>query len=173
MRLVGKCSLARVLLTASLLCALTTAQASAPAESATERIKRACENLVMDYARHRDQAQGAALAQLFTEDAELSVNGETFIGRKALLTRFAAPATHRFRHMMSNVHITVTGHKQAIGVSYALIFVGPIDKQNPDAPITVSNFVAMGEYQDTFVLTDAGWRIASRRFVPAFLADAQ
>ena len=173
MRLVGKCSLARVLLTASLLCDLTTAQASAPAESATERIKRACENLVMDYARHRDQAQGAALAQLFTEDAELSVNGETFIGRKALLTRFAAPATHRFRHMMSNVHITVTGHKQAIGVSYALIFVGPIDKQNPDAPITVSNFVAMGEYQDTFVLTDAGWRIASRRFVPAFLADAQ
>lgn len=173
MRLVGRCSLARALVTASLLCALTTAQASALAESATERIKRACENLVMDYARHRDQAQGAALAQLFTEDAELSVNGETFIGRKALLTRFAAPATQRFRHMMSNVHITVTGHKQAIGVSYALIFVGPIDKQNPDAPITVSNFVAMGEYQDTFVLTDAGWRIASRRFVPAFFADAQ
>jgi hypothetical protein len=75
--------------------------------------------------------------------------------------------------MMSNVHITVTGHKQATGVSYALIFVGPIDKQNPDAPITVSNFAAMGEYQDTFVLTDAGWRIASRRFVPAFLTDAQ
>ncbi len=173
MRLVGRCSLARALVTASLLCALTTAQASALAESATERIKRACENLVMDYARHRDQAQGAALAQLFTEDAELSVNGETFIGRKALLTRFAAPATQRFRHMMSNVHITVTGHKQAIGVSYALIFVGPIDKHNPDAPITVSNFVAMGEYQDTFVLTDAGWRIASRRFVPAFFADAQ
>ena len=173
MRLVGRCSLARALVTASLLCALTTAQASALAESATDRIKRACENLVMDYARHRDQAQGAALAQLFTEDAELSVNGETFIGRKALLTRFAAPATQRFRHMMSNVHITVTGHKQAIGVSYALIFVGPIDKQNPDAPITVSNFVAMGEYQDTFVLTDAGWRIASRRFVPAFFADAQ
>ena len=173
MRLVGRCSLARALVTASLLCALTTAQASALAESATERIKRACENLVMDYARHRDQAQGAALAQLFTEDAELSVNGETFTGKKALLTRFAAPATHRFRHMMSNVHITVTGHKQATGVSYALIFAGPIDKQNPDASITVSNFVAMGEYQDTFVLTDAGWRIASRRFVPAFLADAQ
>ena len=173
MSLVGRCSLARALVTASLLCALTTAQASALAESATERIKRACENLVMDYARHRDQAQSAALAQLFTEDAKLSVNGETFIGKKALLTRFAAPATHRFRHMMSNVHITVTGHKQAIGASYALIFVGPIDKQNPDAPITVSNFVAMGEYQDTFVLTDAGWRIASRRFVPAFLADAQ
>ena len=173
MRLVGRCSLARALVTASLLCALTTSQASALAESATERIKRACENLVMDYARHRDQAQGAALAQLITEDAELSVTGETFIGKKALLTRFAAPATHRFRHMMSNVHITVTGHKQATGVSYALIFVGPIDKQNPDASITVSNFVAMGEYQDTFVLTDAGWRIASRRFVPAFLSDAQ
>ena len=173
MRLVGRCSLARALVTASLLCALTTAQASALAESATERIKRACETLVMDYARHRDRAQGAALAQLFTEDAELSVNGETFIGRQALLARFAAPAKHRFRHMISNVHITVTGHKQAIGVSYALIFVGPIDKQNPDAPITVSNFVAMGEYQDTFALTDAGWRIASRRFVPAFLADAQ
>ena len=75
--------------------------------------------------------------------------------------------------MMSNVRIKVTGYKQATGVSYALIFVGPIDKQNPDASITVSNFVAMGEYQDTFVLTDAGWRIASRRFVPAFLTDAQ
>jgi hypothetical protein len=31
----------------------------------------------------------------------------------------------------------------------------------------------MGEYHDIFVLTDAGWRIASRRFVPAFLVDAQ
>ena len=173
MSLIGRCLFARTLVSATLLCALTTAQASALTESASERIKQACETLVMDYARHRDQAQGAALAQLFTEDATLSVNGETFIGRQALLTRFAAPATHRFRHMMSNVHITVTGHKQATGVSYALIFVGPIDKQNPDAPITVSNFAAMGEYQDTFVLTDAGWRIASRRFVPAFLADAQ
>lgn len=173
MSLVGRCSLARALVSATLLCALVSAQASEPFESATEQIKEACETLVMDYARHRDQAQGAALAQLFTEDAELSVNGETFIGRQALLKRFAAPATHRFRHMMSNVHIKVTGHKQATGVSYALIFVGPIDKQNPDASITVSNFVAMGEYQDSFVFTDAGWRIASRRFVPAFLADAQ
>ena len=170
---IGRCLFARTLVSATLLCALTTAQASALTESASERIKQACETLVMDYARHRDQSRGVALAQLFTHDAELSVNGETFTGRKALLARFEAPAAKRFRHMMSNVQITVTGHRQATGVSYALIFVGPIDARNPDAPITVSNFVAMGEYHDIFVLTDAGWRIASRRFVPAFLVDAQ
>jgi|MDSV01.3.fsa_nt_gb hypothetical protein len=173
MSLVGRCSLARALVSATLLSALVSAQASELSESATEQIKQACETLVMDYARHRDQSRGVALAQLFTQDAELSVNGETFTGRKALLARFEAPAAKRFRHMMSNVQITVTGHRQATGVSYALIFVGPIDARNPDAPITVSNFVAMGEYHDIFVLTDAGWRIASRRFVPAFLVDAQ
>lgn len=173
MSLAGRCLFARTLVSATLMCALVTAQASTLSESATERIKQACEALVMDYARHRDQSRGAALAQLFTQDAELSVNGETFTGTQALLARFNAPAAQRYRHMMSNVHITVTGHEQATGVSYALIFVGAIDAQDPDAPITVANFVAMGEYHDTFVLTAAGWRIASRRFVPAFLADAQ
>ena len=54
-----------------------------------------------------------------------------------------------------------------------LIFAGAIDPLNPSAPIVVSNFLAMGEYHDTFELTDAGWRIASRRFVPVFLSNAQ
>ena len=160
-------------LAVALLCTLSGAQGQALTGSQLQQIKQACETLVLDYANHRDQSRGEKLAQLFTEDAELSVNGQTFVGREALRNRFKAPASQTFRHMMSNVQITVTGESQATGVSYVLIFAGAIDPLNPSAPIVVSNFLAMGEYHDTFELTDAGWRIASRRFVPVFLSNAQ
>ena len=160
-------------LAVALSCMLSGAQGQALTDSQLQQIKQACEILVLDYANHRDQSLGERLAQLFTEDAELLVNGQTFVGREALRNRFKAPATQTFRHMMSNVQITVTGETQATGVSYALIFAGAIEPQNPGAPIVVSDFLAMGEYHDTFELTDVGWRIASRRFVPVFLSNAQ
>ena len=144
-----------------------------PARLPAAADKTSLRNLGLDYANHRDQSLGERLAQLFTEDAELLVNGQTFVGREALRNRFKAPATQTFRHMMSNVQITVTGETHATGVSYALIFAGAIEPQNPGAPIVVSDFLAMGEYHDTFELTDVGWRIASRRFVPVFLSNAQ
>ena len=125
---------------------LSGAQGQALPDSQLQQIKQACETLVLDYANHRDQSRGERLAQLFTEDAELLVNGLTFVGREALRNRFKAPATQTFRHMMSNVQITVTGESQATGVSYALIFAGAIEPQNPGAPIVVSDFLAMGEY---------------------------
>jgi hypothetical protein len=54
-------------------------------------------------------------------------------------------------------------------VSYALIFVGEQLSPEDNAPVAVSGFTAMGEYHDEFVLTEGGWRIAGRRFIPAFV----
>ena len=71
-------------LAVALSCTLTGAQGQALTASQLQQIKQACETLVLDYANHRDQSRGERLAQLFTEDAELLVNGQTFVGREAL-----------------------------------------------------------------------------------------
>ena len=123
-------------------------------------IVEACRNLVMDYAIHRDGGNHDAYAALFTEDATLSVLGETFAGRTAIHNRVAmakdAPAT---RHLMSTVRITPHGNDRATGISYATVYVAPAS----DGVIDVEGFAAIGEYHDTFRRTDDGWKIASRR----------
>jgi hypothetical protein len=71
--------------------------------------------------------------------------------------------------MVSNIRITVHSAVRASGASYALIFVGEQSSPEDSAPVAVSGFTAMGEYHDEFVLTEGGWRIAGRRFIPAFV----
>jgi Tfp pilus assembly protein PilV len=144
------------------------AQATADSRQAAQ-IKLACESLVLDYATHRDQRNGQAFAQLFTVDGTLLLNGETFIGHSALAQRLEGPSSLRSRHMMSNIRISVQDGAHATGVSYALIFIGNAKSDQDLGPSQIASFTAMGEYHDDFVRTDAGWRIAKRRFVPVFL----
>jgi hypothetical protein len=132
-------------------------------------IKNACEQLILDYASLRDQRRGTEFANLFAADGVLTVNDETFVGRQALEARFAKAQGQRTRHMVSNIRITVHSAERASGVSYALIFVGEQLSPEDSAPVAVSGFTAMGEYHDEFVLTEGGWRIAGRRFIPAFV----
>lgn len=146
------------------------AEATAEPRQAAQ-IKLACENLVLDYATHRDQRNSQAFAQLFTDDGTLLLNGETFTGHPALAQRLEGPSSQRSRHMMSNIRITVQDESHATGVSYALIFIGSAKAYQDSGPSQISSFTAMGEYHDDFVLTDAGWRIAKRRFVPVFLPE--
>ncbi len=145
------------------------ASGSALAGADIEAIQRACEALVLDYASFRDGERGEALAELFSVDGTLVVNGQQYAGRQALLARFASPSKQMVRHMMSNIRITVESDSTASGISYALIFVGETPSKFPTAPVEVSGFAAMGEYHDVFKRTANGWRIAARRFVPIFL----
>lgn len=132
-------------------------------------IKNACEQLILDYASLRDRRRGTEFANLFAVDGVLTVNGKTFVGRKALEARFAEASGQRTRHMMSNIRVTVQGAERASAVSYALIFVGEQLSPEDTVPVAVSGFTAMGEYHDEFALTEDGWRITARRFIPAFV----
>lgn len=128
---------------------------------------QACEALVLDYAYYRDredlQQAAAGVAGLFTQDATLTVNDQSFQGREAIFERIAnqrdAPLT---AHMMSTIRIFSQSSKRATGVSYATVYVAAKRGQNP---VTAASFTAVGEYHDEFVLTPEGWRIAKRKFI--------
>ena len=119
-----------------------------------------CRQLIMDYAWYRDHPDADAYAALFTEDAELSILGETFKGRDAIAQRLTA-ASGSTVHLMSTVRITKVDDDSATGVSYVTVYTAP---PGP-GPHTVSGYAAIGEYHDDFQKTDAGWQIKKRVLV--------
>lgn len=129
-------------------------------------IKAACTDLVLDYAYYRDRSDALGFANVFAPDGELRVMGQVFIGRKALHDRLANGGDGPvYRHMMSTIRIFPKSPREATGVSYVTVYSAPAGT----GPAQISNFAAVGEYHDEFVLTDTGWKIARREFVPVFL----
>lgn len=134
-----------------------------------QTIEDACEALVLDYAyfRDRDDLQVAAqgVAAVFTEDATLTVNGQSFSGRQAIFDRIVqqtnAPLT---AHMMSTIRITPQSSDRATGVSYATVYVAPKPAPGQESALA-EGFTAVGEYHDEFRLTTQGWRIAKRTYI--------
>lgn len=132
---------------------------------ATADVRQACEDLVLDYAYYRDRPDADGVAELFTEDAKLTVLGETWTGRQAIHERIVAGMQGpRFRHMMSTIRIFPVDANSATGVSYVTVYTSPPG----DGPQPVNGFAGLGEYHDKFVRTEAGWRIAERTFVLVF-----
>jgi len=131
------------------------------------RIEQACTELVLDYAYYRDRPEGDRVAELFAVDAELRVMGQTYLGREAIRARLQDAARGPvFRHLMSTVRIFPEGPRRATGVSYVTVYsaaAGPL-------PRALEQPLAVGEYRDIFVLTEAGWKIQRREFVPVFAA---
>lgn len=128
-----------------------------------EDVQRACTDLVLDYAYYRDRPDAEGFAGVFTEDGELTVLGQTFVGRQALIERLKdAHKGPSFRHLMSTIRIFPIDAQRARGVSYATVYSAPAGESE------VNGFAAMGEYHDEFVLTAQGWRIAKREFIPVY-----
>lgn len=126
----------------------------------TERllIERACERLSNAYARIVDFRDYDAVPDVFTADAELrarsSVHGHDAITR--LLA--SAPRELRMRHVMSNGFIDVLDADNARGIVYVTSYSGPATG-DPLPPVRIG---AVGHYEDRYVRTAAGWRIARR-----------
>ena len=130
---------------------------------ASDEVFLACRNLVIDYAFHRDRFNAKEFANLFTEDAELTVLNQTWVGRGEIEQRIEALKTgSTIRHEMSTVRIVPLDDDHASGVSYATIYSAPA------GVTTVSNFALMGEYHDEFVRTDQGWKISKRVLIQKY-----
>jgi hypothetical protein len=134
-----------------------------------KRVIEACTNLVLDYAYFRDRPDAEGVANLFTENAQLTVLGQTFAGRAAIADRIRDAADGPvFRHMMSTIRIFPDNGSQARGVSYVSVYTAPAGQ----FPRPFHQPAAVGEYHDRFVLTESGWKIARREFVAVFVAEA-
>jgi len=135
-------------------------------------IERACERLCVDYARRVD-ARSEALADLFTEDATLTLVNVDLRGPAEILAyiRRSAEEGRVSRHLCCNITIEVEDATQARGAADMTYFTGrPRDGvvRTPDL-----RPAGVGTYHDVYRLTPQGWRIASRRFTPAFLRQAE
>ena len=151
---------------AVLVCALTPATAAGH-ETPAQSMEAACRSLVLDYAYYRDRYDAEGYANLFAEDATLSVLGVDYVGRAAIKERMlndaAKPVSH---HHMSTIKIIPVDATTATGVSYVTVYVEPASDR---LPVTTRGFTALGEYHDRFVKTADGWKIARREFKPALI----
>jgi hypothetical protein len=124
---------------------------------------QACTDLVLDYAYYRDRPDPVGFASVFAENATLTVMGETYKGRQAIGERLqGAGRGPSFRHLMSTIRIFPIDELHATGVSYVTVYTAP------HGATEVEGFAGIGEYHDEFVLTPAGWKIASREFKPVY-----
>ncbi len=126
-------------------------------------VYRDCINLVTDYAYYRDRFDAVGFSSLFTEDASLTVVGQTWVGRDQIRSRIEGlDNSGKIRHLMSTIRIEPIDERHASGVSYATIYSAPAGSNS------VEGFAIMGEYHDSFVLTDDGWRISKRELKSVF-----
>lgn len=133
-----------------------------------EDVYRDCINLVTDYAFHRDRYDAESFANLFTEDASLTVGNQTWDGRDNIRERIEGlNSSTTIRHLMSTIRIVPVDGLNATGVSYATIYTAS------EGSSTAEGFAIIGEYHDEFVLTEAGWKIKNRVLHPVFSYDDQ
>jgi hypothetical protein len=136
----------------------------------TLEIERACEGLVLDFAYYSDRQEYEAMAALFTPHGTMTrPSGDALIGRDAIVESYRSKAGGRVtRHFCTNIRITVESPESARGLTYALVYSATAGR----LPVAHFGIEAdprhlVGEFEDEFVLTKEGWRIAARqaRFV--------
>src|SRR5262249_5934164 len=106
------------------------------------------------------------LAALFTSDGTMvRPTGDALVGRDAILMSYQSrPAGRITRHVCTNIRITVDSHDRAHGLTYAVVYSANANRP-PEAHfgIQADPRQLIGEFEDEFVLSEDGWRIASRR----------
>lgn len=128
-----------------------------------DRIERACERLIIAYARYADTCDDENFAALFTDDGRLHRGTDTVVGREAIR---AAMGTRRrdsvVRHLCSNILVDVIDADTASAVSAMTLYRSFGSGEMPAALPPVEMIV---DYHDRFRRTADGWRIADRRTV--------
>lgn len=119
-----------------------------------------CERLSAAFAHGVDDRDIEAVLETFTPDGVLERRGESLRGREAirnaLLQRPAALVT---RHVCTTIHVRPVDREHATGVVYIVLFR---HEGAGGVPAPLDRPEMVGEYEDEYVLTDSGWKIARR-----------
>ncbi len=134
-----------------------------PAER--QLIEWECRQLALQFTAHCDRQEWRKACALLTEDAVFArpTDPETpLAGRAAILAAFEARPTVRItRHICTNMIVTAFSETEARGHLYALLYTG--ESSGDDAGVTIADERQLvGEFQDDYVRTEEGWRIAKR-----------
>lgn len=127
----------------------------------------ACIRIVHASAAANDRRDWAALAALYTVDGELvRPSGQVVTGRDAIEAAYrSGPADRRTRHVCTNTLVAMTSATTASATTSVLLFTWTEPEAGSDdaADLPAAKGPAIGEFADELVLTDDGWRLASRR----------
>ncbi len=139
--------------------------------SAVDRMlaEQACRDLVAKAAVFTDAQAHEEFAALFTEDGVLVRPGaEPLHGRTAIIESYRSRPPGRItRHLISNTVVALESDTAAHGTSCVLLWSGlGSDDAGPFGRPAQARQV-VGEFEDRFVRTPDGWRIARReaRFI--------
>jgi hypothetical protein len=147
----------------------------ATALDALERleIREACERLALDYSFFADGGRMDEWSQLFADDGELRLFGQTHVGPPAIRAAVGAGrgAASLSVHAITNHRIDVLSENEAEGTVYIILFAGERKDGGPAAPAQI-NPAMVGTYHDAYRRTAAGWKFARRAFKPS-IAPAQ
>lgn len=128
-----------------------------------------CTRLCEDFAYTIDRRQYEKFLQLFTPDPVLDRAGRIFSGVEGLRLFCAGRDVNRYvRHICSNIRIDPTGSATATGTSCATMYHAAA---LPDAELPLPTAIPLvAEYEDDYTLTEAGWKIKSRKVTIVFQA---
>ncbi len=147
--------------------------ATATALSPTQRleIREACERLALDYSFFADGQRMDEWSDLFAEDGELVLFGQTYRGPAAIRAAVGAGrgAAALSVHAITNQRIDIASADAAEGTVYILAFSGERKDSGPAAVAQIAPS-AVGIYHDAYKRTPAGWKFARRAFEPAIVA---
>jgi SnoaL-like protein len=126
-------------------------------------IERACTRLVLQFAQANDDWDHDGLADCFTADGTFARPTDPtnpYRGRETIRTAFRDRPKRLARHLMTNIFIHVDSETRAHGRSY-ITYLSASDIDQP-RPAVADPGISVGWFDDIFIRTDEGWRIASR-----------
>ncbi|MEM6627779.1 MAG: nuclear transport factor 2 family protein [Pseudomonadota bacterium] len=137
-------------------------------ENSRQLIQNACIELSTKFAFHVDHGDAEAVAALFAQDGVFSREGALLEGAEGVLNALKRrPPTRVTRHVCTNILVDVVDENTATGNTYFLLYEGE-DPDQSGAALPLTTPVTVGEYQDQFVRTEQGWKIARRDALGVF-----
>lgn len=127
-----------------------------------------CQALIHAFCHFIDHGEAPKVVGLFTEDGVFDRKGAVLRGHAALADAMARrPPGMVTRHVCSNIVLRAESPDRIVGTTAFLLLrrdgAEPVADTSPAACLE-----AVGDFEDVFVRTPAGWRIASRKAVPVF-----
>ena len=122
-----------------------------------------CQQLIAAYCQLIDHGEATKTADLFTEDGVLQFTREVWTGRDQIRTGMGSreAMTERIsRHVCNNFLVTAASEDKITATTYLTLYRADVE---PGEKVgRIEGPAVLGEYQDTFVKTAEGWRIAKR-----------
>ena len=129
-----------------------------------------CQRVLLQNLQYVDQRDYERAANLYTTDANWSVDGLSLDGREAILEAlYPALSGGTIRHVFSNTLVNVIDEDHAECRSYHSIYYTADGRiEDHEGPLPFDGPHRVGDQAVTMVRTEEGWRIASLKSATVF-----